>query len=308
MGKLQQMNAPLNEADGLRAYITTCERDVTAPTARNAAGIFTLLASAERTAAALAQGGADMRPEQVRIGSLHDRITRDAAKLVKLLGGTAAYAALRDSLAPISDAPTWRLDRLLAAQRARRLRAYSIAFVIVGFLASAGWLFRDTLLPPDPIGDIADAARATLEQSGDPRAALAQIDAGLVISPSSHLLLTWRSVLAAELGDAAAAGRAETQAADLVGRKDFLLERATLNVQLGRADAALADAEALVALDAQMPEAYYLRASGHELRGDIDAAVADLERCAALAEAQNNAPLFANARIRLGNLMQKIGY
>ena len=57
-----------------------------------------------------------------------------------------------------------------------------------------------------------------------------------------------------------------------------------------------------------MAEAYYLRASGYELKNDLKAAVADLEKCASLAEAQNNESLFATTRIRLGNLMQRIGY
>jgi len=308
MGKLQQSNAPLNEADGMRANIAACERDVTAPTAQNVAGIFRLLADAERMADKLEQGGADMRPEKVRLASLHDRIVSDAARLVKLLGGTAGYVALRDSLGPLSDEPAWRLDQLLAAQRAGRLRRFAVTAVVLAVLVGAGWWFRETLLPPDPIGDIADAARLTLEQGDGPRAALAQIDAGLAISPTSHLLLTWRSVLSEELGDADAARRAGAQAAESIGATAYLLERATLNVQLGRADGALADADALIVLDPQMPEAYYLRASGRELRGEVQAAVDDLERCAALAEAQGNAALFANARIRLGNLMQQLGY
>jgi hypothetical protein len=306
MGKLQQSSVPLNEADGMRALLATCERDIASPTPANVRGLFEMLAAVEFTTAKLESFGTDLRPEASRLESLHDRIAHDATKMVKLLGGVGAYVAMRQSLQPATDGPAWQLDRMLAAQRTQRLRTFLVTCVTLAVLSGAFWWFRDTLLPPDPIGDIADAAQRTLLEGGSAQAALAQIDAGLTLSPTSPLLLTWRSVLLDDV-DAGKSREAAAQAAAQIGERQFLLERATLNVQIDRPAAVIADANALIALDPQIPEAYYLRASGHELRNENSAAIADLEKCAALAEAQGNATLFANARIRLGNLMQRGG-
>jgi hypothetical protein len=293
MGKLQQSSVPLNEADGMRALLATCERDIASPTPANVRGLFEMLAAVEFTMAKLESFGTDLRPEASRLESLHDRIAHDATKMVKLLGGVGAYVAVRQSLQPATDGPAWQLDRMLAAQRTQRLRTFLVTCVTLAVLSGAFWWFRDTLLPPDPIGDIADAAQRTLLEGGSAQAALAQIDAG-------------RSVLLDDV-DAGKSREAAAQAAAQIGERQFLLERATLNVQIDRPAAVIADANALIALDPQIPEAYYLRASGHELRNENSEAIADLEKCAALAEAQENATLFANARIRLGNLMQRGG-
>jgi hypothetical protein len=306
MTRIQQTPAPLNEADGLRAQLAACERDVTSPTIVNVRGIFKLLAAAEQTFAAVQAHGADMRPEAARIETLHERIARDGAKLVKLLGGTAAYVELRGALQPASDGPAWQLDRMLAERRQRRLRSMTFLVVLLAALGGAMWVFRDVLLPPDPIGDIADSAQRVLLEGGSPQAALTQIDAGLVISPASSLLLTWRSALLDGI-DPDASRAAADRAAQLIGKRQFLLDRAVLFVQIDRPQAVLVDADALIALDPTVPEAYYLRASGYELLGKSDLAMVDLQKCADLAEQQGNAALFANARIRLGNLMQRGG-
>ncbi len=307
MGKLQQASPPLNESDGLRAYIATCERDTASPTRENASQIFNMLAHAEEIAEKLRGRGADMRPEFSRIDSLHERITRNAAMLVESVGGVAAYAALRNSLRPGSTRPAWQLDHRLAARRAKRLRTAAITLIAIAALSGSAWWFRDTLLPDDPAGVAANAAMLALSNGAAPRTALEKIDAGLVITPTNALLLTWRNVLLKDI-DATTAQEADTRARAVMGDREFLIQRATLHVQLNRADAALADANALLVLDSQMAEAYYLRASGYELKNELKAAVADLEKCASLAEAQNNESLFATTRIRLGNLMQRIGY
>jgi tetratricopeptide (TPR) repeat protein len=263
-----------------------------------------MLTEAERLFARLTSFGADLRPERGRLDSVQERIESRAPQLVTLLGGVNAFVMLREAVNGEASQPAWQLDERLAERTTRRVRTLALSLATVAIIALAVYLLRDVLFPPDPVGQAVNSAQRALFAGEPLPAAIAQIDAGLVITPASATLHTWRGVLLT-LNNEVVAHESFARSRALQSEKDFLLERATIWVQLNNGDRAIADGNALIAMNPELAEAYYLRASGYEIKDEVEMAIADLDKTAALAEAQGNSALFATARIRNGTLMQR---
>jgi tetratricopeptide (TPR) repeat protein len=304
MGKLQQQREALNEADALRALIEFCEKQLATRAPTDTRALFETLSEAERLFASLTRSGADLRPERGRLDSVQERIESRASQFVTLLGGVNAFVTLRQAVNGDASQPAWQLDKRLAERTRRRARTLVLSLAAVAIIALAGYLLRDVLFPPDPVGQAVNSAQRALFAGEPLPAAIAQIDAGLVVTPASATLHTWRGVLLTLKSDVAA-DESFARSRALQSEKDFLLERAMIWVQLNNGDRAIADSNALINLNPELAEAYYLRASGHEIKDEIEMAIADLDKTAALAEAQGNSALFATARIRNGTLMQR---
>ena len=95
----------------------------------------------------------------------------------------------------------------------------------------------------------------------------------------------------------------------------MLVERGQIYLRLNQPERALADFNALITKQPDLPEVFYLRASAYEQRRstrvteverqrDFKAALDDLETCARLAEVQHSDVLLASAKLRMGMLMQ----
>lgn len=304
MGKLQQQHEALNEADALRALIEFCEKQLATRAPTEPRALFETLAEAERLFAKLKREGTDLRPERGRLDTVQERIESRAPQLVALLGGVNAFVTLRGAVSGDASQPAWQLDKRLAERTTRRVRTLVLSLATVACIALGGFLLRDVLFPPDPVGQAVNGAQRALAAGDALPAAIAQIDAGLVITPASATLHNWRGVLLT-LNNSPAADEAFTRSRDLQSEKDFLLERAAIWVQLNEGDRAITDSTALIVLFPEMAEAYYVRASGYEIKDDVEKAIADLDKTAALAEAQGNSALFATARVRNGTLMQR---
>jgi hypothetical protein len=299
------MDTDISPSAAIREPLDHCERLLaTAPRC----DVSQLLASAQRAfdqIDVLERGGLDVRAERERLRSIEGRIVAKASPLVKALGGVGAFRALRAKHGAASTSPIWTLDAVVARQRQTlwaRIAAVIGAFIALGALA---YVFRDTLLPPDPVGDALFAAARALDQNDKP-GALAQIELGLAQVPTDTQLIVWRGVLMRDLGDPAA-DAAFQQAEQLSGRLSMLIERAGVHSQLRRGDAVLADAAEAATIAPDAPEVYLFQANGHELKGDRAAALASLERCATLAEAQGNTTLNGVARVRIAQMMSQGG-
>ena len=187
MGKLQQDAGILNDSDVVRAVIADCERMLASISPANAATLMEQATDAHLALDRLAHAGSDVRPEQVRLDTIDERLIRNAQRIVTALGGSGAFAALRQRLAAgeYSGARWWRLDDILAAQRQALLRRMALTGAVILMLGIAAYLFRGVLFPPDPVGDAVTAAGRALSQH-DTQTALRDIDAG----PVSYTHLT----------------------------------------------------------------------------------------------------------------------
>ena len=301
MAKLQQAHGDLNEADALRTRLERLERGIGGLNAGSVEAWLGDFAASRAGLLSLEADGVDVRSERARYDDLGARIIRRAGSVVGMAGGPVAYVALREKLSVQGDEPAWRLE---AIDRLRRLRRRNIVISLIGALALVGfvgWLFRAQLFPKDPTRDAMNAALRALGR-GSPTEALAELETGLTITPTSTTLLIWRGALLTESRpDEAAASFARAQA--LTGEVDFLLDRGDACVQTGQPARALPDLNRAAALQPNSPIPPFLRANAHEALGDRAATIEDLETASTLAQKQGNDFLSAQIRVRLGYLI-----
>jgi len=306
MGKLQQELSQLNEADALRELLRHSEQALVAITPGSAPKLLTDIEDAHQLVVRLKKSGADMRPEQGRLGTLDDRVVRDAGKIVKALGGPAQFAALRAQLNPTSTELRWQLDAILAEGCRLQIRQLLTGLAAVAVVIFAGWLARDFLFPPDPAGDAVNAAQRALQDSNSTQA-ITEINTGLTIVPTSTQLLLWKGALLQLQEDSASTTAAEAsfdEARKLLPEKDFLLERSQVYLLLGQYKRTVGDMDTLIARVPESAEGYYMRGGAYEALGEKANALDDINKAASLAEAQGNDALFATAKVRMGMLMQ----
>ena len=304
MGKLQQQHDQLNDADALRAILNGLEKAEGRLSSANVVEILTQFAQAREELMHQETAGTDVRSELSRYEDIGARLERNATNVVRLVGGANRYRSLRAELGVDGAEGGWRLDEI-AARRARRV-------LIVGgstlaaflFMLGLGYVFRETLFPVDPIRDAVGAAQ-TAAQKRNPAVALSAIEAGLVFSPASATLLVWQGAML-PMTRSAESTAAYVQARAAMGELNFLLERSQVWLAAQEYDKALQDLNGVIAARPKDPIPYYLRASAYEGIPERKAAIADLEKAAELSQLAGNDYLYANAKIRLGYLMQQI--
>jgi tetratricopeptide (TPR) repeat protein len=304
MAKLQQQTDPLNDGDRLRKTLSDAERIASPILRTNARALLLQVHSAMLQAGQVEASGGDIRPERGRLDTLIDRVERNARLIVSGVGGRTAFDALRTQTAGANPADRlWQLDTRVAEHNRSRLRMLGAALGVIALIAGLGVVFREQLFPPDPAGDAIRAAQRLVSEKDIP-GAKQQIELGLQTVPADPELNVWRGVLlelSADPGAAAEAARAKAS----MPERDYLIYRASAFVSIGEPDRVLTETTQLLQTNPDSAEAYFLRASAYEDKGDREAAVSDLQRAADLAEAQGNAQLNATARVRLGMLLQQ---
>ena len=304
MGKLSQDIGVLNDADQLRTLIDNCEKALASLNPESSRTLMENTDAAHRLLEQLAANGADLRGEAARLETVDERIVRNARPIVQSLGGRAGLVTLRQQIAPGTDARWWLLDHELDLRRQRLFRQLGAVIVIIAIVILAGYIARPVLFPPDPVGDAVNAATRALETEGIP-GAIAAIDAGLTKMPTSTELLIWKGMLLEKSGNPQAGAASYQQAqAHSESDHDFYLQRAMVFVRVGDYARVVTDTTTVIQKYPDAADAYYVRASGYEGLGMRNEAIADLQKCADLAQAAGNDALFAQARVRMGTLIQ----
>ncbi len=305
MGKVQQQLGSLNESDALRALLHGSERalaNLKAASANDVQELLTDIEDAHQLVDRLGALGSDVRPERARLETLDDRLVKAARPIVNALGGASQFAALRQKLNPTATDVRWRLDDVLADARRKTLRQIGISVAVAAVLLFAVWLARPILFPPDPVGDAINAAQKSLSE-GNKVAALSAITTTLMQMPTNTQLLIWQGVLM-ELDGNTAATASFDKARAITPARDFLIERAQVYYGFSQYAKAVADMDALLVVQPESAEAYYVRGGAYEGLGDKAKAIEDITKASDIAQAQGNDTLYATARVRLGMLMQ----
>jgi tetratricopeptide (TPR) repeat protein len=302
--QLAQETGALNDSDRLRTLIDDCEKALASLNAESARLLMENVTAAHRLLDSLQATGADLRGEEARLGTVDDRIVRYADDIVRALGGRPALVALREQVAPRTTERWWLLDAELDRRRQQRLKQLGILAVVVAVILVAGYIARPVLFPPDPVGDAVTAASRALDTK-NPTAAIAAIDSGLAQLPTNTELLIWKGALFERAGDQKSADAAYQQGLSYAdSEREFYFQRALAYVRMGEYARVVTDTTTLINQYPDMSEAYYIRATGYEGLNKRSQAYSDLEKCSELAQAVGNDTLYAQARVRMGTLLQ----
>ncbi len=254
--------------------------------------------------------GNSVPEEETRLETIASQFKQKAALFLRTIGGAQALQKVRESRNPGPERWWWFLDRWLAQEKRRQAKQLAIkVMIVVAVLALLGVLYQ-AFLAPSPQEqaklDYQNAADQELVQ-GNLDGALQEIEKALAISPQDPDLLIRKGVLQQALGREAEAAQTYGLAEKALGdRKEFLLMRAQDYLGMGNPEAAITDANAVLQIDAESPEATMLLGQAYELQQKYQEAIAAYEKTGKLADARNRPDITALARIRLAYLMQRV--
>jgi tetratricopeptide (TPR) repeat protein len=255
----------------------------------------------------LEQQDVDVRVEQTRFETLQRQLERRKGRFLKQAGG-ALGEARRSRSDSLSDNWWWHLDEAAARQRRRRLRRLAAgALAAIVLLAGARLAYEQFLAPPPEVGEAFQHMKAGRSQvvEGDLRAALAAFNAATELTPDDPEPWLWKGVLHDQLGASAQAKEAFAAAEPLYEtRFNLVLNRVPIYLEVSDVAKARADANEAIDLDPTSGWGYYMRAGVAAAEEDYDAALADLERAAELADQSGEGRLQALAATQQAQLIQ----
>ncbi len=258
----------------------------------------------------LKREGNSVPEEEARLETITSQLKQKAIIFVRTIGGAQALQKAREVETPGPERWWWFLDQWLVEGRRRRAKQTAINAVIgVAVLVLLGVLYQAFLAPSPQEQAIIDYQTAAdqYQMQGNLEGALQEIEKALAVSPQDPDLLIRKGVLQQALGREAEAALTYAQAEKVLGdRKEFLLRRAQSSLGVGNLDAAIADANSVLQIDPESPEAYMMLGQAYELQQKYQEAIAAYEKTGKLADARNRPEITALARVRLAYLMQRI--
>jgi tetratricopeptide (TPR) repeat protein len=304
---------PLTRADELRDQLNELEGRIGRlgyGMGQEALTIPPLFDAVSATMTLFQEEGQAMRAEVARLEAVSAGLRRKAAVFLREIGGAGVLRDARRVHQPDPANWWWFLDDLISDRRRARLRKLlRLAGAVAATLILLIVLYQ-RFLAPDP------ATRARLEHrqnaerlvsEGDLVGALKEVEQALLIAPDDPYLTILQGTLQQKLGRRTMAEETFAVAEAALGDQGrFLLTRGQAYLLLDQMPNALADAEAVIALDPESASGFMLLGRTNELLGDYPAAVVAYEQAAALAEIQGDFQLAGTARVSMGFLMQRL--
>jgi tetratricopeptide (TPR) repeat protein len=254
--------------------------------------------------------GQSMRAEEARVETVSAELRRKARLFLREIGDVGALRAARSARQPDAAHWWWFLDEWVADRRRAQLRGLlwvSVGVVAVLLLLVAVYQF---FLAPDPATRERikhQQAAESLALEGNLVGAMNEVEQALVVAPGDPNLLTLKGSFQQALGQSQSAEETFAAAQAAFGdRATFLLARGQAYLLANQAQAALADAQALIALDPQSAQGYMLLGRSQEWLENYPEAIAAYQQAATLAEAQGDFQLTGVARVNVGMLMQRM--
>jgi tetratricopeptide (TPR) repeat protein len=253
----------------------------------------------------LEQKGADLRAERGRFESLQKQFRRRGAALVARIGD----ALVRER--PSEARWWWYIQEQINADRKRRLLRMA-KFALAGLvLLAVLYLLYDRFLAPPPRVRQANAAFYEGERAvnaGEFPEAIEQFETAVGLDPESVDAHLWLGILYQSTGQQDKATLAFERARSFFDTDyQFLLERGLGYLELADFDAAQAGAEAIIQLEPERPEGYFLLGSTAERMGDLEVALEAFQRASDLADASNQPALQVTARMHIAAILERFG-
>ena len=248
-----------------------------------------------------------------RFESASQTFRKNLAVFLREVGDPARLDAARRAVSTPADHWWWQPEQVLAAERTaaakKNLRGLAIGVAVLAVLVIVYQLF---LRPSPQVIAVMDGRRAAEELiagGGDPRDALAEIEQALLVAPGDSELLTLKGCLLTLIGgkeEEAQAAFAEAEKA-LGNREHMLLMSAQNYVIFAQPELARTNAEAAIALNPESGQGYLILGQALEDLNDDYGAYQAYEKASSLGNAKNDATITAQARLKMGILMQSMG-
>ena len=304
-------NEPRGVAGPVRDKIREMEIGLVNPKRLGADGVVRMLKlrdELESEVAALEQQGVDLRPEKTRLESIDGILVSKAGALVRVLFKKGGLAAVRREENPPREHWWWYLDSYLAERRRKWLIRTGITLTaIVVLLLGVNWVM-DKFFGLSPTEKAAYDHSSRGEQyamDGDYAKAVSEYEQAAALTPNNGETLTALGVLYEKQGqlDKAKETLAAAEQA-FEDRATYLVTLAQSYRMVAEPDKAMQAANQAIEADPNSAQAYYVRSILDEDKGDIPAAITDVNKAATLADEQGQTELYVLARQRYGILLQ----
>jgi len=269
----------LNPADELRELLGTLEDRGPALKALDSTKALILLRDLDQITDLFTQLEAtdlNLLSEQSRFKAVESYLKKNAAIMLKALGGSEALDEFRPSPPPARERWWWYSQELVAAQRRRLLKRIAIAVLVVVGVAGAISLIFNTILAPSPevLAEVeAENKSMAAIEAGDYELAMTEIEKGLAVVPDNPYLLVIEGTLYETLGEDDKAARsfqkAESNFDDLA---KFHLSLGQTYFRIGQYFKAEVEARSSIASDDNIAASWFLL--GQSLEGQNKAAEA----------------------------------
>ena len=296
----EELRSALDEIEHLLASIGTPESDARA--------LLHTLDKAQEMAESLQAEGVEVRPELVRMQSLHGLVRRKGAALLRDLKPAGGLALLRSQVKPEESHWWWFLDREIAAKRRKLLMKAILIPAIAVLVLAIGIRLFEYAFPPDKnavkVTQLEDDAAAAI-QKGDLRTALRKYEDAAEVAPDDGTIQVWIGALAMELGDAQKSKEAFARAQKLLKPSEFHLSKGYVYFYLGKPEAADQELQRAIELDPNNGMAYYLRGNVLAAQRRFGEAKQMYILAAQAADRAGDHRLEAMARIQMANVVQQ---
>jgi tetratricopeptide (TPR) repeat protein len=237
---------------------------------------------------------------------------KQLAVFLREVGDPTKLEAARAAANPPADHWWWRPEEVLGGERKSSLKKTLVNVAIgAGILAVLVIVYQLFLRPSPEVIAVLNAQREAEElmvRSGDTAAALARIDEGLAQVPGDSELLVLRGCYLTLIGgrqDEAEAAFNEAQ--KKVGSREYVLLMSAQDYSiLGRPALAQSNAEAAIAINPKLAQGYLILGQALEDQGDRIGAYDAYEKASTLGMENDDPTVTAQARMKLGMLMQSI--
>ncbi len=303
----------LSPADELREIINSLEERQLSVKSMDSTQVLILLRDLDQVYTFFKQAEAtdlNLLSEQGRFETVQARLKKAVRPLLRALGGPDALAQHRPTPAPSRQQWWWYINKMVAQQQRSLQRRLLTLAVIVLLLVGGIVLVFNTILAPSP--EVVVRIQAENEaysqlETGNYRAALAIIDAGLAKAPGDSNLMIFKGVLHEALGEEAEAAQIFSQAqAGLENPLTFYFNKGRLELRLNQPDKTEQDARTAIAIDENSTHAWLLLGQALELQDKKLEAISAYEKAGQLGLENGDSQAVVLARMALGRLLSSV--
>ena len=255
--------------------------------------------------------------EEAQFNLIIETYRCQADVFLREIGGLSALAVFRKTKQPLDANWWWWPERIVAQKRATQAKHYvrmgAIALVVILFVVGVYQIF----LKPSPSVIAAQRALQGAQQiaqqvamdGGDIQTAIPLLDEGLKSAPNDPELLVLKGSILSILPERGAEAQDVFMLAEKTINNEelFLLQRAQAYFVLNQLDLAFRDAQNAVELNPQSARGFLILGQMLESQKEFDKAYATYEKASNLASEQEDSYVAAQARIKMGMVMQLMG-